>query len=37
MGPVRKKFYSDLAISIARNAAAAILERGPEDDGENQE
>ena len=30
MGPVRKQFYNDLAISIARNSARAILERIPE-------
>jgi hypothetical protein len=32
MGPVRRQFYCDLAISIARNAALAILERLPEPD-----
>jgi hypothetical protein len=32
MGPVRRQFYCDLAISIARNAARAILERLPEPD-----
>jgi ABC-type Fe3+/spermidine/putrescine transport system ATPase subunit len=30
MGPVRRQLYCDLAISIARNAARAILERLPE-------
>ena len=30
--PVRRQFYCDLAISIARNAALAILERLPEPD-----
>ena len=32
MGPVRRQLYCDLAISIARNAARAILERLPETD-----
>jgi len=32
IGPVRREFYGDLAISIARNVAWAILERIPEPD-----
>jgi hypothetical protein len=35
VGPLRKQFYNDLAIVIARHAAAAILERAPEIDVDN--